>query len=401
MCAVILFIMYKLSYDIIQKNKLTNYFANKKHACYAPFISLNFDSSGCVTACCVNRTHVLGKYPENTIFEIWNGEKIKELRTALDNYDFSKGCQLCYNRISEGAIRNSLLKNNFDTDYAQQQNILPSMIELEISTICNYECIMCGGKWSSSIRKNREKLPPLYTPYDDKFITDLKPYVKSLKFIKLLGGEPFAAPIYYKLLDMLYEVNRNVEINVTTNCSIYNEKVENVLKRGQRISLCISIDSVNEKTYNFIRKNGNLTKVLENIKRIQNIERETGRGLIASIAFCPMIQNWKEIPDIIRFCKNNSLLGLDFNHVTGPLGGRIKGIHDTHIEKRNSIYNGPSLQNIKNTVDLEQKLPEVSLFTLPIEEQREIAAFLSDVIKNESDVYKAPVQGLINSLLCT
>jgi MoaA/NifB/PqqE/SkfB family radical SAM enzyme len=392
----ILFIVYKLTDEIIEKNKLANYFANKKNVCHAPFISLNFDSSGIVTACCANRSHILGKYPENTISEIWYGEKIKELRAALNNFDFSKGCELCFNRIKEGALQNSRLKGY---DVQLDTNIMPVMMEIEISTICNYECIMCGGKWSSSIRKNREKLPPLPTPYDEKFVDDIRPYARTLKYIKLLGGEPFAAPVYYKIIDMLYEVNKDIDIVITTNGSIFNDRIKNILKRGQRIDLCLSIDSLNSETYKFIRKNGDLENVLSNVEIIKDIEKEIHHGILKAIAFCPMIQNWREIPDIIQYCKQNNGLMLCLNHVTGPLGGRIQGLHETAVEKRSEIYNSVANQKIFNTVVLDQQIPEVSLFTLPKEEQYEIAMFLKDAIKNEHDTYKAPVQGLINSLL--
>jgi MoaA/NifB/PqqE/SkfB family radical SAM enzyme len=387
--------VYKLTNDIIKKNGLDRFFIGRRNVCNAPFISLNFDSTGLVTACCANRKHILGKYPENSIHEIWYGEKIAELRAALNSFDFSKGCQLCFNRINEGSIQNSQLSifNKEGTSH----NVMPLMMELEISTICNYECIMCGGKWSSSIRKNREKLPPLSTPYNDAFIDDIRPYARNLEVIKLLGGEPFATPIYYKLIDMLYEINKKIEIVITTNGSIFNQRIRNILERGQHISLCFSIDSLDENTYSFIRKNGNLKNVLSNFYSIKDIENQ-GTRIIDAVAFCPMIQNWREIPNMIQFCQQNSGLKLHFNHVTGPLGGRVQGLHDSTVAKQSVIYSGQPTQKIVNTVVLDEKIPEVSLFTLSYEERQDIAAFLEQSIKKERQEYREPVLGLINSL---
>jgi MoaA/NifB/PqqE/SkfB family radical SAM enzyme len=46
----------------------------------------------------------------------------------------------------------------------------PSMLELELNNTCNLECVMCIGELSSSIRKNREKLPAIRSPYDEAFV---------------------------------------------------------------------------------------------------------------------------------------------------------------------------------------------------------------------------------------
>jgi len=356
---------------IFGDNNLTNYFNSKKHTCYAPHVSLNFDSTGVVTACCYNRTHVLGVYPENTILEIWFGEKLKELRESLNRFDFSKGCNSCYKQLKDGNFANSLIK---DFDYIGEisgNNILPVMLEIEISTICNYECIMCGGKWSSSIRKNRENLPPIVTPYDEKFVESLVPIMKSLKYVELLGGEPFATPIYYKLIDKLYEINPDTKIVITTNGSIFNKRIEYILERNQNISICISIDSLCNDTYAFIRKNGNLETVLSNIKKIQEIETKMDKKIFNSLAFCPMIQNWRELPSIIHFCHENGL-HLAINRVTGQLGGKKAGI--------------------KN------KVPEVSLYSLSKEQKAEIIDFYTTVHNSCNILYKDSVMGLLLSI---
>ena len=80
-------------------NKLTTFknflSLQKKPFCYAPFGSLYFYQNGDVVACCQNRMNVLGKYPENSVKEIWQGDKIKELRRYMLDQDLSKGCFSC------------------------------------------------------------------------------------------------------------------------------------------------------------------------------------------------------------------------------------------------------------------------------------------------------------------
>ena len=126
--------------------------------------------------------------------QAWCSEEMQDLRHDLQNFEFQKaGCDLCYKQLAIGNYNSSLIekfnKYNISRDFT---TLLPTVLEFEISNVCNYECIMCGGKWSSSIRKNREKLPPLISPYDENFIKQLDPILPNLQFANFLGGEPFA-----------------------------------------------------------------------------------------------------------------------------------------------------------------------------------------------------------------
>jgi MoaA/NifB/PqqE/SkfB family radical SAM enzyme len=362
-----------------------DFLKTRHHVCNAPFVSLNFKSTGVVSACCMSRDYELGRYPESTLIDIWFGERVKAMREAIDKFDFSKGCTSCLKQITAGNYHNSLLAA-FQHKTPPASNVFPTIFEFEISSICNYECIMCGGDWSSSIRKNREKLPPLRSPYDDEFLKQLTPFIPHLQCARFLGGEPFATPLYYKIWDTLYKYNPNIEIIITTNGSILNQNVINMFDKYKDVAICISIDSLNPDTYKFIRRNGNLDTVLKNIEKIRAYEREKNRKIFNSIAVCPMIQNWQDIPDLLYFCDRENV-NICFNTVTGILGTRIKGIHE----------NGKEKQGI--TVSYDDLLPEVSIDTLPKETIAEIIHTYKQVnVKNIHNQHK--FQNLISSLQC-
>jgi MoaA/NifB/PqqE/SkfB family radical SAM enzyme len=77
--------------------------------------------------------------------------------------------------------------------------VMPKVMEFELSNECNLECVMCNGSFSSSIRKNREKLPPIISPYNDDFVNELDAFIPHLTDAKFLGGEPFMIEIYLKI----------------------------------------------------------------------------------------------------------------------------------------------------------------------------------------------------------
>ena len=365
------------------QNILKRLLFNKKHKCLAPFTTLNFDSSGNINVCCYNRTYSLGKYPDVTLMQAWFGDKLKHLREQIQNYNFNVGCDLCCDQIISKNYENSLLRN-FDM-FKDAVSVYPINLEFEFGNVCNYECIMCGGKWSSSIRKNREKLSPIKTPFDDAFIKqviELAPHLKSLKF---LGGEPFLTPIYYKILEQISEINNDIVVFITTNGSILNERVLKLREKFKRIGVIVSLDSLNNETYSKIRKNGNLPSVLKNINTFYE------NKMLASIAFSPVIQNVYETHDVINFCQERNIKFF-INTVNSALGGKIKGIHENG--ESNKIWDGES--TTESVVDLDNKIPEFCLSNLSEEELDKVISFLES--KKHFEEYQKRLDSFINHL---
>jgi MoaA/NifB/PqqE/SkfB family radical SAM enzyme len=132
---------------------------------------MNFDQNGTVSTCCFNRTFSLGKYPNQTLIEIWQGKNAQQIRKEMALYNFNSGCHTCERMIEEGHFESVLIKHFDDYHgflpplktpslldrllFRQNDSMLPqpTVFEFELSNTCNLECIMCGGKWSSGIRE--------------------------------------------------------------------------------------------------------------------------------------------------------------------------------------------------------------------------------------------------------
>lgn len=343
-------------------------FNNSRKSCLAPYSTINFDTSGIMRVCCYNSKFILGTYPTTSIIDAWNNPSRKEFIKKLEKLNFNLGCEKCRLLITTENMSGALF-----TKFDAFDNLIVDMpinFEFEFGTICNYECIMCGGKWSSSIRKNREKLPPIVSPYDDNFIQQLKPFIPYMRVTNFLGGEPFLTPLYYKIWDLFIEINKNINVYITTNGSIFNERVESYLNKLPNSSIVVSLDSLKKDTYEFIRRRGNFDTVMTNIKKIISLKK------LSSIAFCPIIQNVYELPDIVKFCDDNNI-GLYINTVIDPLGGRLKGIHKGEKYK-NSVWIGrEDLPPERITHENEELIPEFCLQTLPKEEIMKIINFLT------------------------
>lgn len=266
--------------------------------CYVPFNSLTFSFSGKVFACSYNRDVQLGQYPDQSIDEIWNSTEAKQLRTHMRHNDLDYGCQHCRYFFEKGKFSN-LKPLVFDKYYENTAATFPQVMEFELSNECNLECQMCVGEVSSSIRKNRDKLPPIPMPYDDNFLAQLAKYIPHLKEAKFYGGEPFLISIYYKIWALIKELNPKLPLFVITNGSHWNSKIE-ALINDLDFDVAVSIDAVDKNIVEGIRKNIQHEKLMHNIKRFSEVCRKKGKYL--SLSFTVQKDNWRELPRVIALC---------------------------------------------------------------------------------------------------
>lgn len=303
--------------------------------CHAPFVSINFEQSGKATACCYNRKHVLGTYPADSIREMWWGDKAVSIRQMIKDRNLGGGCEVCSKQLES--------KNFFGTHarhfdpYASEpapehpESVLhkvkkffkpsanrlahyPKALEFELSNACNLECVMCTGYFSSSIRKNREKRPAVPQVYDAAFVEQLEEFIPHLTDAKFLGGEPFQIDIYYSIWESIQRINPHVMIHITTNATVLSGRAKELLE-NLRCGIVISIDSIVKETYERIRVNARYDKVLENIEYFRKYTKAKRTWM--SFAVCPMTINWREIPDMVKYCNKEDIY-LFFNTVFKP-----------------------------------------------------------------------------------
>jgi len=290
--------------QIVQEYNVSRQCVDKGSICHAPESSMYFGRDGMVSACCYSRSGLWGSYPVNSIAEIWTSAQANSMRQAMRRNELPFGCSLCADQF---------LARNFDGLLARQfdQNArlpgiarYPVRLEFELSNKCNLECTMCSGFYSSSIRANRENLPPLPQLYDKEFVQQLVPFLPHLTHAKFLGGEPFLVDIYYDIWEKLIELNPVCKVSITTNGTVFTDKVKRVLEK-LNCEIIVSLDSVNQATYESIRRNASLERTLNNLEIFSEINRLKGKRL--TIATCPIVSNWREMPELVSFANRRGM----------------------------------------------------------------------------------------------
>jgi|HubBroStandDraft_6_1064221.scaffolds.fasta_scaffold32024_3 radical SAM protein with 4Fe4S-binding SPASM domain len=266
--------------------------------CYAPYTSLYFDTRGDVRVCCHNWSHKVGNIASSSIADIWNGAKIAEVRTAVRDYDFSRGCSYCEWQIASRNFVNLSIAKWDKLPVPTAEGMWPKQMEFSIGNTCNLECVMCNGVASSSIRAYREKLPPLPNPYSDGFFEELRHYLPHLAVAKFLGGEPFLQEGCFRIWGMLIEDAVQLPCHVTTNGTVFNARVERVLD-ALPVGIAMSLDGFTKETVEGIRVNARYEVLMQNLTRFQAyaLARKTPFGL----TFCLMRQNWHELGEFCLF----------------------------------------------------------------------------------------------------
>jgi MoaA/NifB/PqqE/SkfB family radical SAM enzyme len=273
-------------------------------SCAAPFVTLEFGAYGMVQACCANALYPIGDIRHQSIQEIWNGFRINELRTAFRNGELGPGCGVCRFRVLH--TPGELPRNYYDNfGFAGGDSPeWPTALSFSLHNTCNLACVMCGGDESSKIRSVRDQLPPLPHVYGDEFFEQLRPFIDHCEYADFVGGEPFLVREHDRVWDLLIESGRPVRCSVSTNGTVWNDRVERVLD-ALDFQVTVSVDGLTQATFEKIRVGASYDEVFRNIERFRAYTAERDRPF--SICWSLIRDNWAELPDMLRWCEERSI----------------------------------------------------------------------------------------------
>ena len=167
---------------------------------------------------------------------------------------------------------------------------LPTFVQIELTTLCNFKCTTCS----------RESLPTsrLNQSISSELVSRLLSQLPGLREVKLQGlGEPLMTPGIRDIISIIREHNSKVKILTVTNGSLLS------VKKYREIALSvddlrISFDSTNKDNFEKIRVNSNYSKILEGIRLLINERNSIKSKTRISLDFVATHLNYGEIPDL-------------------------------------------------------------------------------------------------------
>lgn len=160
----------------------------------------------------------------------------------------------------------------------------------QITKKCNYACPFCLSGEQSQYELPLKKI---------KLIIDILAEANLIR-IDFTGGEPLLRSDFCEILD--YASKKNIETLVTSNGSIWSEKIANKLLETKTL-LLISLDG-DEKIHDKSRGNGAYQKALQNIKLYQEA------GVPIRVNFLIRKDNLDKIEYIYELVKNLNIARL-------------------------------------------------------------------------------------------
>lgn len=187
--------------------------------------------------------------------------------------------------------------------YSRLKSEFPSQIIVDITEVCNLECIHCPHLEfkKSEYYGGRFLEPELNAKLVDEVCQHGQGRTMYIRYCS--EGEPLLHPKGYEMIE--YATGESdVYVTLTTNGTIMNEKrIQKLLDAGVHM-IDISIDAFTNETYAKIRRKGDLnvtrTNVLKLIKQVKNARSKTK----VVVSFVEHPQNRHEISDFKAFWKD-------------------------------------------------------------------------------------------------
>lgn len=287
---------------------------NKHIYCPNPYILAEIMPYGEVYPCSCGwiKGYSFGNIFEQTFDEIWNGDRAKEFREKLYNNDFSL-CPGCQNLEILQEIKDNEPKLVSEP---------PERILLGLDEFCDVKCIFCRGE---NYKINTNLIPK---DKEDKLIEILTPWLEHAKYLKTNAvGEVFASKISRDLIKEIAMKFPNIKFEIITNgIQCTKENIENLNLTDKISMMTVSLHAFSEKIYNKIVKGGDYKKVIDNIMYLSSLKK-SGKIERFELHFTVTSINYKEIPQIIKFCRQIDakvrFLGLDCSRDLEELYNKI------------------------------------------------------------------------------
>jgi radical SAM protein with 4Fe4S-binding SPASM domain len=256
--------------------------------CIIPWIHMHLGADGSVFSCieATSSGNPFGNIHQNSFLEIFNSDRIKELRLDMLAGNLPLQCKKCHMQESFGKISRRLQNNNdFKDDLKlletmEKDGTLPELkmryMDFRFSNICNLRCKMCMPQNSSSLFEDFEQIyGPQTLPKNIRLISDHPELFKltldqlqNVQIIYFAGSEPLLMEEHYQMLKELIRIGRNTEVHLAyntnfTKLALGKHDVISLWQKFPKLSLYISLDGQGEQL-SYLRKGAEWDEILKN-----------------------------------------------------------------------------------------------------------------------------------------
>lgn len=322
--------------------------------CIYPWTHIHAYPDSTVHLCCMSDMDMpLGTLKEETLENIWHGEKMQSIRQDMLAGKKLKECSKCYEQDRNGFMSGRVSANkHFGHHIKKASTIDPDFKviywDVRFSNLCNFRCRTCGPLFSSNWYQDYEKLhgkKPEHSKVihcgDTKdFYREAKRHMPYVEQIYFAGGEPLMMVEHWKIIEELIRLERfDVKLIYNTNFSELKFKKQDVLemwKLFKSVSIGASLDGMGPRA-EYIRKETVWDQTERNRERMLEICPNVDFYISCTLS----ILNSFHMPDFHRDWMDKGLINaqdFNINILMNPPHYRIDNLPNNLKEKLVAKY---------------------------------------------------------------
>lgn len=278
--------------------------------CIEPFRTAIIDSEGFVWNCCPGSAeqhigNIIHKKPE----EVWNSTRAKLFRLSIINKTYAfcnlNLCRLCDTDLGKDRLEHLRVSK------------CPEYTVIAFDKTCNLKCKSCR---KCSINFNKDQVREKLCNDMSKKLFSAGWFNNSKQLVMSTQGEVFFSKIYQDILfsNKLYGVKALI---IHTNGTLLSpEKLDQLCEQTTNnntecLTINISVDSIDEETYQDLRPGGNMKILKRNLEYISKARQEWKVDFV-SIVVVLQKANYKELPAIAKYMIDLKFDQLDVQTIT-------------------------------------------------------------------------------------
>ena len=290
--------------------------------CMLPWMHLHAFPDGRAYPCCFSQDkYPVGDLNSQSLREVWNGEKMKELRNRMLKHEPSKECIKCYDQEKSGFFSLRMSSNKHfghniglidSTNSDGTADFVMKYWDIRFSNLCNMACRSCGTWFSSNWYEDHKKVTGSPPPHAKimrvgRHINDLwEQMLESFEHTEqfyFAGGEPIIMEEHYRILKELDRRKMyHVRLIYNTNFSKTKFKDIDVFKLWNKfdsVSVGASLDAEGVRA-ELMRKGTVWEQTVSNRRRMMEVCPKVDFyisstvGLINSLHITDFHRSWAE-----------------------------------------------------------------------------------------------------------
>jgi sulfatase maturation enzyme AslB (radical SAM superfamily) len=260
---------------------------------------LGLHNSGRTYLCCHSRKYLENEqgqqlYTRHSHLGTSLGQSHTQRNTkSLENNQEHASCQACWDDEHAGKKSRRQWHNSMNHSVTDRDD-QPQILDLKMGNTCNMKCRTCNPEVSSQwyredweltaqpaegvsyseYLKRWRRIPASYSDDNQDLWNTMRKWVPNAVYIDYYGAEPMLIKKNFEVLQAAVDQGtaKNIDLHFSTNGTVWDEEIENLLKQFKRVYFDLSIDDIGDRC-GYIRYSSTWELVAGNLERFLQTQR--------------------------------------------------------------------------------------------------------------------------------